>query len=153
MNVSERLANFVSGFKDSTLNEQARHTARRALLDTIAGAIAGSREPASILVSDYARDQVGPLMGTVWATGERLPIEVAALVNGVMGHVLDYDDVTSPMRGHPSIALLPALTALAEAEGLLMGQLLTAYTVGFEVICKMSRAIAGEHYALSLIHI
>lgn len=144
---SARIADFILGFDEEGLSEQARHTARRALIDTVAVALAGRGEPASRCVQDYARLQSGRLEAIVWASGERLPVEMAALVNGAMGHVLDYDDVTSPMRGHPSIALCPALVALAEATGASYGRMLAAYVVGFELICKLSRAIAGDHYA------
>ena len=44
----------------------------------------------------------------------RLPALSAALVNGAAGHALDYDDVNLAMPGHPSVAILPGLLALAE---------------------------------------
>lgn len=141
------IADFVLSLDGSRLSDAARHTVRRTLLDTMAVAIAGRHEPASLLALDYANGQEGLLAATVWATGARLPVEMAALVNGVMGHVLDFDDVTSPMRGHPSIALWPALVAYGEATGASCERMLLAYTAGFELICKLSKAIADPHYA------
>jgi 2-methylcitrate dehydratase PrpD len=38
----------------------------------------------------------------------------AALVNGTSSHVLDFDDVNATLIGHPSVAILGALLALAE---------------------------------------
>ncbi|GIT14006.1 MAG: hypothetical protein CM1200mP35_08260 [Chloroflexota bacterium] len=38
----------------------------------------------------------------------------AALVNGAIGHALDYDDITEVTKTHPTVVLLPALLALAE---------------------------------------
>lgn len=147
MNAGECIADFLLELKPDAAPSSALLTARRALLDTIAVAIAGRAEPASVAALGYAAGHAGPLMARVWAGGERAPVELAALVNGVMGHVLDYDDVTSPMRGHPSVVLLPPLLALAEARGASVSQLLTAYIAGFEVICRISRAIAQPHYA------
>ena len=48
------------------------------------------------------------------ATDASFPVLSAALVNGAIGHALDYDDVNLAMPGHPSVAILPGLLALAE---------------------------------------
>ena len=61
--------------------------------------------------------------------------------------MLDYDDVTSPLRGHPSVVLWPALIALGEAESIDMGRMQSAYVVGFEVMCKLAKAVAVQAYA------
>jgi 2-methylcitrate dehydratase PrpD len=61
--------------------------------------------------------------------------------------VLDFDDVTSPLRGHPSVAMLPALCALAEAEGKGMQALAAAYVAGFEIMGRIGETIGDEHYA------
>lgn len=146
---SEQIAEFVTGFDTDSLSDERIHTVARAFLDTYAVAIAGQREPASQHVLHYARQQgqPGEWAGSVWATGERLPIESAALVNGTMGHVLDYDDLTSPLRAHMSVALLPLLVALAEVTGATGHQLSAAYVVGFEVACKLALPMVSEHYA------
>ena len=59
---------------------------------------------------------------------------------------LDYDDVTSPLRGHPSVAMLPALIALGEHLDAPGRALAGAYVVGFDVICRLARAMALRHY-------
>jgi 2-methylcitrate dehydratase PrpD len=98
---------------------------------------------------EYAQlqGQVGASSGSIWANGERVAIELAALVNGTMGHVLDYDDLTSPLRAHLSVALLPLLVALAEASNASGRVLSAAYIVGFEVACKLALPMVSEHYA------
>lgn len=144
---SIRIADFASSFSVESLSpEHLRHTAR-ALIDTVAVAVAGRNEPASTIALDYAREHGGKHMATAWAAGIQLPIEAAALYNGVSGHVLDFDDVTSPLRGHPSIALLPPLVALAESHGKSGKELAAAFVVGFEVICKLAKAMVADHYA------
>ncbi|ARP76945.1 MmgE/PrpD family protein [Bordetella genomosp. 6] len=143
----EKIAAFVAGFDPAGATPAARHVAARALYDTIAAAIAGADEPASRLMMDYARGHSAPGMATVWATGDRLPVELAALVNGTMGHALDFDDVSSPLRGHPSVAIFPALVALGESRGASGKALIDAYLAGFEVTIKLARAIVDDQYA------
>ena len=150
MKAAERIARFAAGLQAQRLGPELIQATGRALLDTYGCAVAGRNEEASTLALRYARASGRPAAdraARVWATGEALPLEMAALCNGIAGHVLDYDDVTSPMRGHPSIALLPALLALAEATDARGDELVCAYVAGFEVICKLAKAIAIKHYA------
>lgn len=141
------IAAFTADFPRAAVTPVLAHQVRRALVDTVACAIGGAGEPAARIAREATAGLRGPLEARVWIDGTRLPVEAAAMVNGICGHVLDFDDVTSPMRGHPSIALLPALVALAEARGHTIDDLCDAYCVGFEVLCKLSKAVANDHYA------
>lgn len=143
----EKIATFVSEFDPAGASPGGRHVAARALYDTIAVALAGAREPASRLILAYAKGQSAPRMATVWATGDKAPVELAALVNGTMGHALDFDDVSSPLRGHPSIAIFPALVALGESLGASGKAVIDAYLAGFEVTIKLAHAIVDDQYA------
>lgn len=145
--IAERIGQFAAGFGPADLTPAEARAARRALLDTLACALGGLAEPTTAKALRYGRATSGPAVATVWGSRERLGIEQAAFVNAVAGHVLDYDDVTATLRGHPSIAMLPALLALAEAEGLGLQAVCAAYVVGFEVMGRIGLTIADEHYA------
>ncbi|WP_422678171.1 MmgE/PrpD family protein [Blastococcus brunescens] len=142
---SERIADFVVTVDPAATAEETVHAVARAFLDTFAVAVAASGDPVDAVLRGYATGSTGP--ASLWAGTGTATTEHAALVNGAVGHVLDYDDVNSPMRGHPSIALLPPLVAAAEAIGADGRRLSAAYAVGFEVIVKLSRACALDHYA------
>jgi 2-methylcitrate dehydratase PrpD len=142
-----RIADFAAAFTGDSLTGVHFDQTARALIDTVAVTLAGRREPAATIALEYVRGRQCAQMATAWGIGERLPLEEAALYNGVAGHVLDFDDVTSPLRGHPSIALLPALLALSEAHDKDGKQLVAAFVVGFEVLVKMAKAMVGDHYA------
>lgn len=143
-----RLAAHVLSKRPDFCGAAERHTVRRALLDTIGCAVAGRQEPAAVIARTYAR-QASPSGGaaSLWSGGEKLPVEMAAWVNGIEAHVLDFDDVSSPMRGHPSVAMLPALVAIAEARDLSLGAVEEAYEAAYDALCRMSRAVAVAHYA------
>ena len=76
----------------------------------------------------------------VWGSPGRTSASWAAFVNGVAGHALDFDDTDFVMLGHPSVALSPALIALAEERGRTGVDILAAYAVGFETIHEIGRA-------------
>jgi len=116
MSASNTIGTFAERFARTPLTAARRHPAYRALLDTLAVAIAGRNEVAVHIAHDYART-LGSGTATVWHTGETLHTEAAAWINGVAAHVLDYDDVMTMMRGHISVAMVPALCALAQMDG------------------------------------
>ncbi|MCR0982724.1 MmgE/PrpD family protein [Roseomonas populi] len=149
LTVTRRLAARVAGLDADALLPEERLLVARAVLDTVSVGIAARDEPAARLATRRARAQGGGPC-TLWTLSgtARARQEEAAWANGVMAHVLDFDDVTSSMRGHPSVAMLPAILALAEAEGLTVGDVTVAYVAGFEVIAALSVAMAAPHYAL-----
>jgi 2-methylcitrate dehydratase PrpD len=147
MNPSKAIGKFAASFASEGLTPDLRYSCARSLLDTFAVGIAGRKEPATLRALAYLPALGVKSAATLWGMGRRVPVEAAALCNGISAHVLDYDDVTSPLRGHPSVALWPALLALAEERELALDRTLSAFCVGFEVMCKLAKAIATEHYA------
>ncbi len=142
---SERIASFAAGFDRYPLTDAQRHIAYRAFLDTFSVAVAGRNEEATHIARQYLDDVNEKGTATIWITGETMPAEAAALLNGTAGHVLDYDDVMQPMRGHPSVAMIPALAALAQVTGADGRKFSTAYIAGFEVLAKISKVMANKH--------
>jgi 2-methylcitrate dehydratase PrpD len=135
VNITRRLAEFVVCTSSSDIPPDARLQARRALLDTLGVTLAGSNENASRIVASMIREQGGVEESTVLGHGFQAPAAEAALVNGTSGHALDFDDVNSSMRGHPSVPLLPAVLAVAEKLGSSGRDVVDAFVLGFEVEC------------------
>ena len=146
ISASDQVAAFATRFASTPLTVAQRHPAYRALLDTVAVAIAGRNESAVHRAQDYART-LGGGKATVWHNGESMHAEAAAWLNGVAAHVLDYDDVMTMMRGHISVAMVPALVALAQTHGASGERFATAYLAGFELMAKFSRVMALPHYS------
>ena len=71
----------------------------------------------------------------------------AALVNGAMSHVLDFDDTHLGALMHPSAPLGPALLAYGEWKQLGGKDLLLAYLLGVEIETRISMALGESHYA------
>lgn len=87
---------------------------RLILLDGLAVAAAGASEPGPTLMADLAKDQQqGDGPATVIGHGFSAPSIIAARVNGMSMHVLDFEPMWSPPN-HAISTLLPALLALAE---------------------------------------
>ncbi len=128
------------------LPEDVRALARQCLLDYLAVTVAGAAEPLTGLVLAEMEEAGGHPAATVVGRKVRLPALAAALVNGSASHALDFDDVNMAMPGHPSVAILPALLALAEVRGSAGADVLTAFVAGYELECRLGRALAPGHY-------
>ena len=128
------------------LSDEIRALARQCVLDTIACTLAGASEPLTTLLLAEMTEQGGRGEAGVIGHATRLPAASAALVNGAAGHALDFDDVNLAMPGHPSVAILPALLALAEARGASGAEMIAAFVAGYELQCRVGTTISPGHY-------
>jgi 2-methylcitrate dehydratase PrpD len=135
--LTHRLAISVERLATRQLPREAIDTARRGLVDYVGVLLAGSREqPARTLLK-----ALGPPRSAearLVPSGVRVASQDAALINGVAGHVLDYDDVA--LGGHPSAVLFPALLAEAEALDASAADLLRGYIAGYETWATLWKA-------------
>jgi 2-methylcitrate dehydratase PrpD len=107
--------------------------------------IAGRNEPVVRIVWQHAEARLSNAPeASVLLSGERLPAQDAALINGTAAHALDYDDVA--LAGHPSAVLVPALLAEGEAIGASGAQLMRAYLVGYEVWAELVSRDADPYH-------
>ena len=71
----------------------------------------------------------------------------AALLNGVAGHALDYDDtIAGPFHGHATAPILPGALALAEARDASVPALLGALVAGVASATALGRRMNPAHY-------
>ena len=140
--VTRDLAGWIAGFEGAT--PAARLWARHALLDWAAVTLAGSREPLAGMLADEFGAAEGPC--TLVATGRRAALHDAALVNGAVGHALDYDDVHFAMHGHPTVPVAPVVLALGEALGSTGREVLDAFVAGYETECQIGAMAGYGHY-------
>jgi 2-methylcitrate dehydratase PrpD len=146
--LTELLAGRAAALRFEEIPEGARTIARQCLLDYLGVAIAGAGEPLVRLLLAELAEAGGAEQASVIAFPTRLPILAAALINGAAAHALDYDDVNVAMPGHPSVAILPGLLALAEVEKSSGRELITAFVAGYETACRIGAAMQPGHYDL-----
>lgn len=139
MNITHQLAEFAASTRFESLPESVRSAAKTVIVDGIANAVAGSQEPAARKMSEYITSLGGVPDATVVDSAVRLPASQAALVNGVSLHCLDYEVQGYP-SAHGSSSILPAVAAVAERENASGADVLTAFTVGWEVQQRLRAA-------------
>jgi len=92
-------------------------------------------------VADMGGDGPSRVVGTRY----RVSRPHAAFMNAIAGHALDFDDWETPGNTHPTVVLLPALLAVADAQTSGM-DVVQAYMAGFEVIARLGEGLNFEHY-------
>ena len=144
--VTGGLADLVSGMRLEGMAPAALTVAKQCLLDWIGVALAGRDEPlVRILLEELApRDEPGGV--TILGHGRHARIDDAVLINGAMGHALDFDDVIMPM-GHPTAPVAPVALGLGEQRGASGAEALIAFIAGVETECRVSRLMGPSHYA------
>lgn len=120
--------------------------ARRGIIDFLACAIAGARDPGTQIVSNVFASVSGQGGSVLIGQGRKTDALTAALINGHAGHALDYDDVHPSVRGHPTTVILPALLAIAEEVPVSALDLISAYIVGVETMSRLGLALGSQHY-------
>jgi 2-methylcitrate dehydratase PrpD len=143
--VTAALASHVSSMRLEALPPAALTVAKQCLLDWLGVALAGRSEPlVEILLAEFAPEDAAGVSILGRRRGAR--IEDAVLINGAMGHALDFDDVIMPM-GHPTAPVAPVVLALAEQRGASGAEALIAFIAGVETECRVSRLMGPSHYA------
>ena len=125
--------------------QEALDAAAAAVRDTVGVILAGAIEPAARMVQSLAADE-GRGDSAVLGTSLRTGAGMAAMANGVAAHALDYDDMCFVSLAHPSCALMPAALAACEIAGAPGRTLLEGYVVGFELECRLGKAMNPRHY-------
>jgi 2-methylcitrate dehydratase PrpD len=142
----------------STLAEWARSplsTTRDARLVTSLSAIdwlavgrAGAQEPVSRIVRDMVIGEGGAGQAHMFGSPVAVPARAAALANGTISHALDYDDTHFAHIGHPSVAVFPAVLALAEGRDAPLVDVLEAALVGMEASIRVGLWLGRSHYQI-----
>ncbi len=141
MGITEQLIKFST----VEVPEEAAAMMRLSLLDWAACGIAGAGEAdfASFRRAQMVEDGPAHVFG-----GDTLGAAAAALVNGTLSHALDYDDTHFAHIGHPSVAVLPCVMALAETLDIPLGDAVDAATIGVEASIIVGVWLGRAHYQI-----
>ena len=143
--VTQRLSEYIAASSSRELPPEVAAKARHHILDTIAAMVSGSKLKPGRLAIKYARSQRGRREATVVGGNLLVSASVAALANGMHAHADETDDTHFASRTHPGCAIIPAALAMAEKESSSGKALLHSVVVGYDVSCRVSRALGLAH--------
>ncbi|MGY8990287.1 MAG: MmgE/PrpD family protein [Rhodospirillales bacterium] len=141
---SRQLAEVILQSSEAALPEDCFHWAKMAIIDTIGVTLAGVATATAQIPRRVMPSKTGPSQ-IIGVDQQNDPV-TASLLNGTAAHALDFDDMTQNMMGHPSVAILPAALALADAHHASGRGLLKAYVIGFEAAARIGRGMTYKHH-------
>ncbi|XP_033830337.1 immunoresponsive gene 1, like, partial [Periophthalmus magnuspinnatus] len=150
LTVTGSFGRFISEVRPVHLSPVVLERSKRMVLDSIGVGLIGTTTDVFELVLRHCQHLYGPdgLSSVYGRRGIRLSPTLAAFVNGVATHSMDFDDTWHPAT-HPSGAVLPAVLALSDTtpdkhkpSGL---DLLLAFNVGIEVQGRLMRFSNEAH--------
>jgi 2-methylcitrate dehydratase PrpD len=115
--------------------------AKMVLLDTLGVILAGSKSQEAGRISRQVSVGCSENQGaTCPGRPEKHDPLNAALINGIAGSTLEFEEGNSRAMGHPAIQIVPAIVADSESAGRSGADLLTGLIGGYEAACRISRA-------------
>jgi 2-methylcitrate dehydratase PrpD len=145
--VSTRLlARYIAASRFEALPPRVVDEAIRSLVNWAGCAIGGAHHESV----DIALASLVPFAGAPQAAlpgrSERTDCLLAALLQGIASHVLDFDDTHPELMVHPSGPVAAALLPLAEWRAASGAELVNAFVAGVEAQCRVARAVLPAHY-------
>jgi 2-methylcitrate dehydratase PrpD len=141
MNETADLAEFAHSITLAQVPERTRAHARLLILDQLGCQLGCARLPWSqqVYQAIMALGSSGP--SVVMAMGDLVRPDDAAFINGTFGAANEIDDAHTGVRMHAGAVVVPAVLAVAQAEGVRDGaDVLQAATVGYEVALRVAWA-------------
>ncbi len=147
-NLQAQISDFIAGLRYEDLPTAVVQDAKYRVLDWLGSALAGSSYKPALIVTKMVLEAGGAPQATVLQSGMKVPMAQAALANGIMGHVVEYDDGHRLAIAHPGAVTVPTALAVAESLGRSGKEVLTAIVAGYEVLIRLGASINPSHYQI-----
>lgn len=145
MNLTDTFIHTLFTLKSQPIPPEVKQEARKCLLDQIGVTIAGAAQLKEQL-NNYL-DMFEGNEATAIGLGRKASLQNAALVNGISGHAMDYDDGHRFCNVHLGSAVIPAVLAVAEKENKSMDDVIRGIVIGYEAAIRLGSCIQPAHRA------
>ncbi len=145
MNITEQLSTYFVNTTYDDIPDQVVQLAKRYIKDWLASAIGGYGDSAGKVMVNFANVTGGTPEARILGSGLKTSLPNATLVNGTLGHLLDFDD-SAP--SHPTASIMPTALALAEKLHATGKEVLLAQIMGYECFNRLYQA--AKEYELVL---
>ena len=143
--LSSYMGNAASRKLPDAVTEKTKHM----ILDTLAAMVSGSELPPGRFAIRFAHAYQGGGVATVVGSDVLCgPIE-AALVNGMLAHSDETDDVHPPSQSHPGCSIVPAALAVGERFAVDGTRFMRAVALGYDVGTRVTATLGKLQYMVA----
>ena len=143
---TRQLARFVVGTRWPQIPAPVLHQGKRCLINLLGVSLHATQDPAFAAMLAVIGVEGGRPMASVLGGGSRTSLQNAAMVNGLLAHLDDYDDTFFPTVLHPSAPTIPAALAAGEHAHVDGREFLAATVLGLEACCRVALAIQNMRH-------
>ena len=144
--ISEKLSQSCCDFSYANIPPSVLHQAKRCILDCLGVALAAVDHETTDILCRHIQTMGGDEQSQIIGSDQLVSVEQAALVNGTMAHVHDFDDTHLSTVIHPSCTIIPAALAVGQWKEAGGKDLLEAVVTGMEAALRIGLAVNPEHY-------
>ena len=119
------------------LPSEVTEISKEIMVNAAAVGLAGAAQQDGHTVTRFVQEMGGNGKCTIIGKGMRTSPVYATLANGILVHLLDFDEEVSANGSHPGSVVFPVVMALGEMNGIPGKDVLAAFAVGCEVISKL----------------
>jgi len=138
--LAEQIGAFAVASTYDRLPAEVIDSVRKRVLDVLGICVAATPLDTSAAARAWAAEQGGRPQAQAIGVGGKVPATLAAFVNGVLAHSLDYDDTHLPSVLHPSASVVPTALAAGQAAGADGSSVIAAIAAGLEVCVRTGMA-------------
>ncbi len=135
-----KLAEYVVDRPADGFPDPVRDRARLAVVDTVGCMIGASTTRAAQRLLGMTAKRMSPGATTAFGLGAGVRAEDSALVNGTLGHMLEFDDGHRPSDNHLGAVVVPAALTMAEELGSTLDECVDAIIVGYDAMGRVGEA-------------
>ena len=143
--ITKQLAEWICQFDFNQIPPEIVEFAKVHIMDCIGVSLFGSLHANSKRIQSYVKSIGGITHASILGGSFKTSAPLAALANGYMAHVNDWDDTMTTMRSHPTATIFPAVLALGEMLNVSGAKIIESYIAGVEIAGKIGRGINPEH--------
>ena len=144
--IAEVVAEFVVKTRFKDLPKETVDQVKHYIVDCVGCMVGAGKEPQAQALLKVMKEEGGSPHSSVFGQGFKTSAMNAALLNGTLGHIFDFDDDHREGTMHPSVAVFPAVFALGEKLKVSGKELLRAFILGLEVMIRVGEAYLGKSY-------
>lgn len=144
--VTQSLADFYSNIEIATLPDWTLEESKRALINFLGVSLAAVNDHSPGILAKWIQSENSNPEITIIGMEQKSSPVYAALMNGYLAHLHDFDDTHFPTILHPSAPIWPSVLAVAEQRSLTGREALAGFVIGAELACRLAMSVHPWHY-------
>lgn len=150
------LSEYASGLRLEEIPSEVVSAAKFCVLDSLGAAVgAASYGIIPPIVEEFLQwsDSTPQRGASIWGQNRKTSLFQAVLLNGIMAHPLELDDVHTKSKTHIGAVVVPAAWTLADAQGSTGKEFLEAVIAGYEVMSRIGAGFGVASHRLKGWHV